>query len=139
MAYRRFLAGCVALAGCAHAYASPTVVRTSAASGVVFDCIKQQLGVLGYKQSSIDTDALRVNASKLDLMTRRSDTQFRRIINKLQAEVGAEADGQTRLEVVPQTFAEYTTQRGPTEEEEKPSKDVAADGQRLVEACQTAS
>jgi hypothetical protein len=139
MASRRFLAGCVALAGCAHAYASPTVARTSAAPGVVFDCVKQQIGVLGYKQNSIDTDALRVNATKLDLVTRRSDTQFRRILNKLQVDVNAESDGQTSLKVVPQTFGEYTTQRGPTEVEEKPSKDVTADGQRLMEACQSTS
>jgi hypothetical protein len=139
MAYRRLLAGFVALAGCAHAYATPTVARSSAAPGTVFDCAKKQLGELGYKQSSLDTEALRVNATKVDLNTRRSDTQFRRVLNKLQVEVGAEADGQTSLKVVPRTFGEYTTQRGPTEQEEKPSKDVAADGQRLLEACQSAS
>jgi hypothetical protein len=137
MVYRRFLAGFVALAGCAHAYASPTEVRTSAAPETVFDCVKQQIGVLGYKQSSIDTDALRVNATKIDLKTRRSDTQFRRIVHKLQVEVGAEADGQTSLKVVPQTFGEYTTQRGPTEVEEKPADEVTSDAQRLVEACKS--
>jgi hypothetical protein len=134
---RRFLAGFVALAGCAHAYTSPTVVRTSTAPGIVFDCVKQQIGVLGYKQSSIDTDALRVNATKIDLKTRRSDTQFRRILNKLEVEVAPGADGQTSLQVVPHTFAEYTTQRGPTEEEEKPEESVTNDAQRLVEACRS--
>jgi hypothetical protein len=137
MAYRRFLAGFVVLAGCAHAYASPTEVRTSAAPQAVFDCAKQQVGTLGYKPSSIDTDELRVNATKADLTTRRSDTQFRRILNKLQVDIGPEADGQTSLKVVPQTFGEYTTQRGPTEVEEKPSKDVTSDAQKLVEACKS--
>ena len=137
MAYRRFLAGFVVLAGCAHAYASPTEVRTSAAPQAVFDCVKQQVGTLGYKPSSIDTDELRVNATKADLTTRRSDTQFRRILNKLQVDIGPEADGQTSLKVVPQTFGEYTTQRGPTEVEEKPSKDVTSDAQKLMEACKS--
>ena len=73
MGYRRFLAGFVALAGCAHAYASPTLVKTSTAPGVVFDCVKQQLGVLGYKQSSIDTDALRVNATKIEALRQAAD------------------------------------------------------------------
>lgn len=134
---RRILAGFVALTGCAHAYTSPTVVRTNTAPGVVFDCVKQQIGVLGYKQSSIDTDALRVNATKVDLTTRRSDTQFRRILQKLEVEVAPGADGQTSLQVVPHTFAEYTTQRGPTEEEEKPMEAVTNDAQSLVEACKS--
>ena len=135
MVYRRFLAGFVALAGCAHAYTSPTTVKTSTAPGVVFDCVKQQIGVLGYKQTSLDADALRVNASKIDLNTRRSDTQFRRILQKLEVEVAPGADGQTSLEVVPHTFGEYTTQRGPTEVEEKPTEAVINDARTLLEAC----
>jgi hypothetical protein len=137
MAYRRFLAGLVALAGCAHAYATPTEVRTSAAPETVFACVKQQLDKLGYKQSSIDTEELRVNATKIDLTSRRSDTQFRRVLNKFEVDIDAGADGQTSLKVVPRTFAEYTTQRGPTEVEEKPSKAVESDAQRLVEACRS--
>jgi hypothetical protein len=137
MAYRRFLAGLVALAACAHAFASPIEVRTSAAPETVFACVKQQLGTLGYKQSSIDTEELRVNASKVDPKVRRSDTQFRRVLNKLEVDVSPEADGQTSLEVVPRTFAEYTTQRGPTEDEEKPSDQVTNDAQRLVEVCKS--
>jgi hypothetical protein len=137
MAYRRFLAGLVALAGCAHPFATPTEVRTSVAPETVFTCVKQRLDTLGYKRSSIDTDELRVNATKIDLKSRRSDTQFRRILNKLQVDVDPGADGQTSLTVVPRTFAEYTTQRGPTEVEEKPSEAVKSDAQRLVEACKS--
>jgi hypothetical protein len=137
MAYRRFLAGLIALAGCAHAFATPTEVRTSAAPDTVFACVKQQLDKLGYKLSSIDTDELRVNATKIDLTSRRSDTQFRRILNRLEVDVDPAADGQTSLKVVPRTFAEYTTQRGPTEVEEKSSDAVKGDAQRLVEACKS--
>jgi hypothetical protein len=137
MAYRRFLAGLVALAGCARSYVTPAEVRTSAAPETVFACVKHQLGALGYRQSSIDTDELRVNASKVDPKARRSDTQFRRVVNKLQVDVSPEADGQTSLKVVPLTFAEYTTQRGPTEDEEKPSEQVTSDAQRLAEACKS--
>ena len=137
MGYRRFLAGLVALVGCAHAYTSPTMVKTTTAPGVVFDCVKHQLGVLGYKLSSVDTDALRVNATKIDLKTRRSDTQFRRILQKLEVEVAPGADGQTSLEVVPHTFGEYTTHRGPTEVEEKPMDAVTNDAQSLLETCKS--
>ncbi len=48
MASRRFLAGMVALAGCTHAFATPTEVRTTAAPETVFACAKQQLGALDY-------------------------------------------------------------------------------------------
>lgn len=137
MASPRFLAGMIALAGCGHAYATPTEARTTAAPETVFACAKQQLGALDYKPSSTDTDALRVNATKIDPKSRRSDTQFRRILNKLQIDVGPEADGRTGIKVVPQTFAEYTTQRGPTEVEEKASAEVIADAQRLIEACRS--
>jgi hypothetical protein len=133
----RYLAGVVALAGCAHAYASPTEVRTSAAPAAAFECVRQQIGTLGYKPTSVDTDELRVNATKVDLVTRRSDTQFRRILNKLEVDIGPEADGQTSLKVVPRTFGEYTTQRGPTEVEEKSSDEVKGDAQRLVDACKS--
>jgi hypothetical protein len=137
MAYRRFLAGLVALAGCGHAFATPTEVRTSAAPETVFACVKQRLDTLGYKRNSLDTEELRVNATKIDLKSRRSDTQFRRVLNTLEVDVDPGADGQTSLKVVPRTFAEYTTQRGPTEVEEKSSDDVKNDAQRLVEACKS--
>jgi hypothetical protein len=133
---RLWLAGVIALTtGCAHRFATPSELRTPAAPETVFTCAKQQLGALGYKQSSVDTDELRVNATKVDLVSRRSDTQFRRIVNKLQVDVSPEADGQTSLAVVAQTFAEYTTQRGPTEVEENSSEAVKEDAQRLLEAC----
>jgi hypothetical protein len=92
---------------------------------------------LEYKQTSIDTDELRVTAVKVDPTTRRSDTQFRRILNRLQADVSPEADGQTSISVTPQTVAEYTTQRGPTEVEEKASEQATADAAQLVERCRS--
>ncbi len=135
MDYRLFLAGLVAVPACAQRYAASTETRTAAAPGAVFECVKQQFDTLGYKRSSFDTDALRINGTKIDDKSRRSDTQFRRILNKLQVDVGPEADGQTSLKVLPQTFAEYTTQRGPTEVEENSSDQVKADAQRLLDRC----
>ncbi len=132
---RLFVGGAFVLLGCAQSFASPTRVTTDAAPQTVFDCVKQQLAALEYKQTSYDTDALRINATKIDLKTRRADTQFRRMLDKLEVDVGPDASGQTSLTVTGHTFAEYTTQRGPTEVEEQASSGVKSDTQQLVERC----
>jgi hypothetical protein len=93
------------------------------------------MSALGYKQSSVDVDERRVSGTKIDTKRRRPDTQFRRILNKLEVEVAPQADGQTSIEVQGRTFAEYTTQRGPTEVEEKASGDVKEATQQLLEQC----
>jgi len=51
--------------------------------------------------------------------------------------VSATAEGQTSIDVLPRTFAEYTTQRGPTEEQERASELVKADAQALLERCRS--
>jgi hypothetical protein len=137
MHHRVLLAGALLLAGCGGHLASPVNARTSAGPEETFDCVKEQLKELGYKQNSIDTDARRITATKIDQKTRRSDTQFRRILNKLEVEVAPQADGQTGIQVTGRTFAEYTTQRGPTEVEEKASDEVRAAQQQIVERCRS--
>jgi hypothetical protein len=128
-------AGALLLAGCAQRLATPINARTSAGPEPTFDCVKQQLKELGYRQSSIDVDAHRVSGTKIDDKTRRADTQFRRMLNKIDVEVAPQADGQTSIMVTGRTFAEYTTQRGPTEVEEKASNEVRTAQQQLVERC----
>jgi hypothetical protein len=123
--------------GCGHAYAPSTKVAAAAAPTDVFQCAKQKLGEMGYKPSSIDTDELRVNATKIDLINRRADTQFRRLLNKIEVQVSPNADGQTDLTTSAHTFAEYTTQRGPTEVEESPSDTVQNDVRQLTERCRS--
>ena len=137
MHYRVLWTGALLLAGCSQRLATPVNVRTSAGPEETFDCVKKQLKELGYKQSSIDVDARRVNATKIDDKTRRADTQFRRMLNKLEVEVSPQADGQTGMMVVGRTFADYTTQRGPTEVEEKASNEVRTAQQQLVERCKS--
>lgn len=135
MHYRLLLGGMLILSACAQRYAAPAGIRTSAGPDESFACVKRQLSALGYKQTSIDVDAHRISGSKIDETTRRADTQFRRMLNKLDAEVAAQADGQTSIEVQARTFAEYTTQRGPTEVEEKASSEVRLSAQQLLEKC----
>jgi hypothetical protein len=137
MLYRVCLGVAVLLAGCGKALSTPVSTRTSAGPDDTFACVKKQLGDLGYRQTSSDAPEHRVTATKIDSKSRRPDTQFRRILNKLDVDVSAGADGQTSIQVLPRTFAEYTTQRGPTEVQESASEQVKADAQQIVERCRS--
>jgi hypothetical protein len=137
MLYRAWLAAAVTLSACGQTLSSPVSSRTSAGPEDTYACVRKQLGELGYKQTSYDATEFRVAATKLDTKSRRADVQFRRIHNKLDVTVAAEADGKTSIEALPRTFAEYTTQRGPTEEQEKASEQVTSDAQQLLERCRS--
>jgi hypothetical protein len=137
MHYRVLWAGALLLAGCAQRLATPITARTSAGPEETFDCVKLQLKELGYRQSSIDVDAHRISGTKIDDKTRRADTQFRRMLNKIDVEVAPQADGQTSIVVKGRTVAEYATQRGPTEVEEKASDEVRMAQQQVAERCRS--
>ena len=137
MLYRVFLGAAVLLAGCGKALSTAVSTRTSAGPDDTLACVKKQLGELGYRQTSSDVAEHRITATKIDSKSRRPDTQFRRILNKLDVDVSAAATGQTSIEALPRTFAEYTTQRGPTEVQEKASELVNADAQQLLERCRS--
>ncbi len=137
MHYRVWIAGTLLLAACGQRLADQTSIRTSASPDQTFECVRKQLDAFGYKRTSYDTDARRINATKIDMKARRPDTQFRRLLDKLEVEVSPQADGQTSMQVAGRTFAEYTTQRGPTEVEEKASQEVRSASQQLVERCRS--
>jgi hypothetical protein len=123
------------LTACSQRYAAPASIQTAAAPEETFDCVKHQLSSLGYKQSSIDVDEHRITGTKNDEKSRRSDVQFRRVINRMMVQVAPDAGGQTSVQAESHTFAEYTTQRGPTEVEEEASAEVKQDAQKLLAAC----
>jgi hypothetical protein len=137
MHHRAWFAGTLLLAACAQRFAAETSIRTSASPDETFECVRKQLDTLGYKRTSYDTDARRISGTKIDQKTRRSDTQFRRMLDKLEVEVSPQTDGQTSIQVAGRTFAEYTTQRGPTEVEEKASQGVRSASQQLVQRCRS--
>ena len=101
----------------------------------VFDCVKRQILVLGYTQDSFDMEAHRITARKYDWETRRADTQFRRMVERLSIEIGDSTGGGAQLKIGAHTFAEFTTQRGPTEIEQSASPAARAAAQALLEAC----
>ncbi len=101
----------------------------------VFDCLKGQIPLLGYTQTSYDADAQRLTAQKRDDKTRMADTQFFYMRDRLVIEVGKPSGGGARLKIEARTFAEKSTYRGPTEVEQSASPAVKEAAQKLLEAC----
>ena len=101
----------------------------------VLECAKQQITTLGYTLNALDTEANRVRAVKYDWQTRSADTQFRRRNDRLLVEIGGSATAPTALKIEAHTFAEYMTQRGPTEVEESASEGVKAAAQSILQTC----
>jgi hypothetical protein len=137
MQHRVWFAGILLLSACAQPFGAKSTIQTSATPDQTFQCAQKQLDTLGYKRTSYDSDARRVNATKIDQTTRRADTQFRRLLDKLEVEVTPQSDGQTGLQATGHTYAEYTTQRGPTEVEEKASQEVRSAAQQLLDRCRS--
>jgi hypothetical protein len=129
------MAAVLVLGACSRTLATPLSARTSASPQDTFDCIKRQLPALDYERTSYDDSELRISARKIDPRARRPDVQFRRVLHKLEVDVETEADGQSNIQVLARTFAEYSTQRGPTEVEETASEEVVAVARQLQQRC----
>lgn len=126
------------LAGCAGGALASTVSRTSpAAPPDAYACIREELKKTGFRQSSYDTDALRVTGQKFNESARRSDVQFRRLVDRVEFEVSPDSGGVTMLTAEAATFAERMTHRGPTEEQEKTSEIARAAADTVLERCST--
>jgi hypothetical protein len=105
-----------------------------------FTCARQQLKTIGFSQTSYDTDELRLTARKNDETVHRPDVNFRRLVDRLEIQVSPGSDGaMTNISVDAKTFAELTTHRGPTEEQEKTSETARAAGQTLLQKCSAPS
>jgi hypothetical protein len=63
--------------------------------------------------------------------------RFHRLVDRLEIEAVPASGGSamTQLTVTARTFAELATQRGPTEEQERPSETVRKAAQKIVERC----
>jgi hypothetical protein len=125
-----------ALVACGHAYGASAAGTSPNPVPDVFECVKTQLKAIGYSQTSLDATENRITARKFDETVRRPDVNFRRMVERLEILVSPGSGGAiTTLEVTAHTFAELTTQRGPTEIEERTSTQAAADAQTLVKKC----
>jgi len=137
MRYSACLVAASVLAGCSNAPLATTLTASSPSPAPdVFQCARNQLKAIKYAQSSIDIDGQRLNARRVDDTQRRPDVQFRRIVDRLEIEaVPASGGAVTTLKVTARTFAEYTTQRGPTEVEERTSEAARRAAQAMIDRC----
>jgi hypothetical protein len=118
-------------------------VRTTSVTGTsptpapdAFECLRNQLKTVGFTQTSYDTEQLRITARKFDEKQRRPDVQFRRIVDRLEISVApGTGDAITNIAVDAKTFAEYTTHRGPTEEQEETSTTARSAARTLLQTC----
>ena len=127
----------VVLAGCVGGVRTTSLTGTSPAPAPdAFECARRELKGVGFSQTSYDTDELRLTARKFDETQRRPDVQFRRIVDRLEIEVAPGAGAAvTTIKVDAKTFAEYTTHRGPTEEQDKTSTTARAAAQTILQKC----
>lgn len=125
------------MAGCVGATRTSSLTGTSPVPAPdVFACVRDKLKTVGFAQTSYDVDQLRITARKFDETQRRPDVQFRRIVDRLDIEVAPGAgEAVTNIKVDAKTFAEYTTHRGPTEEQERTSKIASAAAQTILQKC----
>jgi hypothetical protein len=124
------------LAGCSNApYATALTASSPSPAPDVLQCARDQLKALRFDQTSIDVNDYRLTARKFDETARRADVQFRRIVDRLEVQAAPASDGTTTVKVTPRTFAEYTTQRGPTEVQEKTSTTAQAAAETLLQKC----
>ena len=138
MRYPASLAALVTLLGCGGnaPYATTLTASSPSPAPDVLQCAKNQLKTIEFVQTSIDVQDQRLNARKFDETVRRPDVQFRRLVDRLEIEATPATDGAvTTLRITPRTFAEYTTQRGPTEEQEKTSTTAQAAAETLLKKC----
>jgi hypothetical protein len=125
------------LIGCVGGSLSTRLDGTSPAPAPdAFTCVRDQLKAVGFTQNSFDTEELRVTARKFDETQRRPDTQFRRMVDRLTVEVAPATGGPlTNITIDASTFAELTTQRGPTEVQENTSKTARAAAETILQKC----
>jgi hypothetical protein len=125
------------LGACSNSPLAMTLTAPSPAPAPdVFQCARAQLKAIQFDQSSIDLNDQRLTARRYDLTARRPDVQFRRLVERLEIQaIPGDGQAMTTLKVTARTFAEYTTQRGPTEEQERTSETARDAAQTIVQKC----
>ncbi len=136
MRYSLPLVTAVLLAGCGGAMTTTLTGTSPVPTPDAFACVRGQLKALDFRQSSLDNNENRVTARQYDETVRRPDVSFRRLVDRLEIEVAPGADGAvTTLTVKASTFAELTTQRGPTEVQERTSERARTAAEAIVKKC----
>ncbi len=138
MRFPAFFATLAGLAACVGGSMDSTLTAASPSPMPdVFACARKQAKALDFDQTSLDVKDYRLTAKRYDETVTRPDVRFHRLVDRLEIEaVPASGGGAlTKLTVTARTFADLATQRGPTEEQERPSERVRNAAQKIVERC----
>jgi len=129
--------GALVLLGACGAGSFPIALTASPSSSPpeAIACVRAKLDTLGYATTSFDQTDLRLTSRKIDNGVQRADPRYRRNIDRLEVQATPGSDGKTTLTVTGHSFAEYETQRGPTEVEEQASSGARESAQAVVDAC----
>ncbi len=101
-----------------------------------FACARAQLKTLGFAQVSLDAPENRVEAKQYDETVRRPDVNFRRLVDRIEVKAAPGTEGaMSDLTVTARTLAEFTTQRGPTEVQERTSPRATAAAETIIDKC----
>ena len=124
-------------AACSNAPLTTSLTAASPSpSPDVFACARQQLKAIDFDQTSVDIKDQRLTARRYDETQRRPDVQFHRIVDRLEIEAPPSGGtALTTLKVSARTFAEYATQRGPTEEQERTSETARQAAETILKKC----
>ncbi len=126
----------IAVLCCGGRLGADFAVATPVSAPDVFTCVADKAKAMEYAVESRDVADRRLVVRKYDTKSRRPDVQFRRLIDRLEIEVGSGgANGMTTLNIAARSYAEYTRHRGPTEEEERASSRVKEDAEALLQRC----
>lgn len=133
---RWFIPAVVLGSGCGGAsYTATSTAATPSPVADVFQCVREHLPTVSFKQTSFDVDAHRVTAQRYNDAVQRPDVRFRRIVDVLEFDIHPDSSGRTTIVVQSKTLAEYMTERGQTFVQEAASDSVRVAGQTVLAAC----
>jgi hypothetical protein len=136
MTSRSLLGTVLLLGGCAGGALYTTSTATPAAAPAdAITCVRTKLNDLDYQLVAFDQADHRLIMRHINQKVYHPEPQFRRVIDRIEAQAEPGASGKTDLKLVAHTVAEYNTQRGPTETEERASNDVKDAVQAVLQAC----
>jgi hypothetical protein len=125
----------VLLLACGGHIQPSNATMTTRAPDDAYACVVEQLGKMEYHRLQYDTGEHWYIAQKVDPTGHISDVRFRQRLNRIEVRIHPDASGNTSLELKPQTFDQYSSQRGVVDELVKTSDQVKADAARLAQAC----
>ncbi len=126
-------------AGCARTLYAAYASTSPRAPDDVYRCLQDELRKLGFGRSQYDAGSRWIRAQRVDSTSQVSSGLYRRTVDLIEARARPDANGNTSIELKVQSFDEFATTRGFTQEERPASGAARRDAQRVGLACSQAS